>query len=138
MTNFVPIDIECTTRCPPELGFPGSPFYKDNELLLYGHGGVTDTVVNPIYTFDNPFCFHNGSFDMHWMRRWMPEGMWADWQNRAIIWDTQIAAHILSSGRLKFSSLDGLSAYYDVGFGKMPLVSKAIKEGMIEIGRAHV
>jgi DNA polymerase I-like protein with 3'-5' exonuclease and polymerase domains len=134
--NFIPIDIECTTRCPPELGFPGSPFYPGNRLLLYGQGGTShNPPIELTYGHDianNPVCFHNGSFDMHWARRYYKPEDWAKFQDQAIIWDTQIAEHILSSGRVKFASLDQLADIHKIGYGKSEGVSKAIKAGMIE------
>jgi len=146
--DLIAFDIECTTRMPKEKGFPGSPFWFDNSILVAGvasdhtvnlrrpSGGAYPSLdILEGWGDDTIIAGHNLVFDLHWLRRYTD---WHSWDIRKLtFWDTQVAAYILSSHRMRMCSLEEAAAVWlepwaGSNLVKVGPVSEMIKAGKIE------
>ena len=132
---FSVIDVETTIS-----GGSSSPFHPDNTIVLFGTCSFLDTGESRIYTRKPSrtevlnvgksetkipmLVGHNFKFDLHHLRRHMPDKDFQALIDRPI-WDTQIAEYILTSQQHQWASLDELSTTYglvtkaDEGFAKI-------------------
>jgi DNA polymerase I-like protein with 3'-5' exonuclease and polymerase domains len=153
------IDVETTSRCERDGMFAASPFYPDNHMLMAGitdwhvesgaisvnhytygsasipFGDYIDKLFSPYREYPAITCGHNIVFDLHWLRRTAYEHTsWFDLKN-ANLWDTQVAAYILSGQRMRMASLDEVAAVWLPGEKdnqKHADVSEMIKAGKVE------
>jgi DNA polymerase I-like protein with 3'-5' exonuclease and polymerase domains len=123
------VDLETTIRCPVG-NSTGNPMWRGNEVIaagmqavggnvdvLYDRLGVDLQTVREICDKSELVIGHNVKFDLLYIYR--------DTNNKLPrIWDTQLAAYLLSGQRHLYASLDELTAEY---IGKHALKDDRIK-----------
>jgi len=121
-------DVETTMNDPDSGHSASNPFHPDNRIVLLGVGVMLDdeSFITEVLPGNDTKCNvntegthdmlvgHNIKFDLHYMRPLMGEEGCKELYNKCPIWDTQIAAYILSGQRDKITSLDDLCRLYSV------------------------
>lgn len=132
------VDIETTMKSPGK--FSASPFWPENYIVAIGQHVLSEYEPDQVKTFTvnkeqtghgynlpSLFIGHNLSFDLHYMWRY-------NWINcvsmgKSQVWDTQLAAYLLTAQTMKFASLDELSVM-EGGTVKDDEVKQAFKAGI--------
>lgn len=131
--SYIVFDTETTTRSP--VGFPASPFWPDNEIVMIGFIGVgaSSLRISPIAKIDDfvgheEIVGHNVKFDIHhWCKATSLNPR--DILKNRMVWDTSVAHYLLSGMRDRMPSLDQVAAFYGLG-SKESTVSTLIKSGV--------
>jgi len=111
------VDLETTVRCPVG-NTSGNPMWRGNKVIAYGHLYVGDAYVHkysehgldlaPLRTLcggADMVIGHNVKFDLLYIYRDTVDTL-------PRIWDTQLAAYLLSGQKHLYASLDELTAEY--------------------------
>jgi len=78
--------------------------------------------------YDPIFAGHNLKFDLHYMRKYLPQ--FYDYMIQQPLWDTSIAEYIITGHTSKFASLADLAAKYCPDLGaKGDVIMKIIRDG---------
>ena len=144
---IVAFDVETTSRAAPEFGFAASPFHPHNKMLMRGYcepDKDPEILTRPIVSAgfrDSPskvIAMHNGMFDMHYVRRECSAEAFfqQDFISGPYIWDTQVAAYILSSQQLIMPDLEECARIWLIDHpelqSKSTEQSEMVKQGRIE------
>jgi DNA polymerase I len=126
--GFRVVDVETTMNS--NLPNKASPFDSVNRMVMFGKEEI-----------DTPFDVlvgHNITFDINWLRKTKTPDcisiLHRDLLKRKTIWDTQLAAYLLSGQQDTMTSLDHLAVKYG-GTVKDSFVSDFFKKGL---GADHV
>lgn len=130
---YIVFDTETTTRSP--VGFPASPFWPDNEIVMIGFIGnsahslrISKTPQIDDFVGYDEIVGHNVKFDIHhWCKATGLNPR--DILKNRMVWDTSVAHYLLSGMRDRMPSLDQVAAFYGLG-SKESTVSTLIKSGV--------
>ncbi len=121
-------DVETTMEDRNPDRSASNPFYKDNRIVMLGVGVMMEdeTFISGTIPVADISCKtqpdargdmivgHNIKFDLHYMRPYMGVVGLKETMDKCAIWDTQIAAYVLSGQRDKMTSLDDLCRLYSL------------------------